>query len=200
LRTKDREAIATLESRAFVLDFVRRQNALPHLFPELWDGGTKKWKTKTGSPPTDNAAYARFKNKIMKIRRDSEKSTVEVSVRVVDRTLAADWANALVAQLNEKLRQRAIAEATQSLSFLDKELVRTPQVQIRGAIYALVEAQTKEVMLANVRHDYAFRIIDPAAPADPGGYVFPQRFLIAVVGAFMGLFVAVAIVILRNRS
>jgi len=42
-----------------------------------------------------------------------------ISVEWRDRDVAAQWANQLVAQLNEEMRQRAIDEATGMILYLD---------------------------------------------------------------------------------
>jgi uncharacterized protein involved in exopolysaccharide biosynthesis len=58
-------------------------------------------------------------------------------------------------------------------------------------------------MIANVREDYSFKVIDPAVPADIEDYTKPRRLLLLVGGAVMGglggISIAVFLGILSNR-
>jgi LPS O-antigen subunit length determinant protein (WzzB/FepE family) len=97
------------------------------------------------------------------------------------------------------LRGRATQEATSSLEFLDRELAKASTVEIRSAMFQLVEAQKKQQMLATVREDYIFRIIDPAVAADQDRFVKPKRALIAAACGFAGGILGIAVVLYRNR-
>jgi uncharacterized protein involved in exopolysaccharide biosynthesis len=197
-QSKEREAVAILQSRAFAWDFMQRENALPVIFPELWDERTKTWGTSDGKPPTLNAAYKRFDKSIRTVRRNTETGQIQLSIRLPDRELAAKWANELARQLNDELRRRVIAEAQASLKFLDEELQKTDVVGIREAMYKLVESQTKEIMLAKVREQYALRVIDPATASDANDPAYPKRFVMAVLGALAGAFLATLLVLFRR--
>ena len=54
-----------------------------------------------------------------------------------------------------------------------------------NVIYNLIEEQTKNIMLANVREEYAFKIVDPAIV--PEIRVRPARRKIAIMGLLVGL-------------
>jgi len=198
-QSKEREAVAILQSRAFAVDFMQRENALPVIFPELWDERSKTWATRDGKPPTLNAAYKRFDKSIRTVRRNTETGQIQLSIRLPDRVLAAQWANELARQLNDELRRRVIAEAQASLKFLDEELQKTDVVGMREAMYKLVESQTKEIMLAKVREQYALRVIDPAAASDKDDPAYPKKAVLAALGALVGAFLAMLFVLFRYR-
>ena len=66
-------------------------------------------------------------------------------------------------KLNYHEQQLAINDATKSINYLREELNKTSVVELQQAIYRLLEkAQTKKIMLANVRDQYAFSVIDSA--------------------------------------
>jgi uncharacterized protein involved in exopolysaccharide biosynthesis len=199
-KSKEQEAVAVLESRSFAVSFIQQENALPVIFPELWDAQRRTWRTKSGKPPSLNAAFKRFDRNIRTLRRNSETGLVELTIRLPDRILAAQWANKLAARLNDELRARVIAEAQASLRFLDAELERTPVVGVRAAIFKLVESQTKEIMLAKVREQYALRITDPAAPADVDDPAFPKPAVLVALGGLAGALLAVLFVLLYPRQ
>lgn len=198
-QSKEREAVAILQSRAFAISFIERENALPVIFPELWDSERRVWLTKSGAAPSPNSAYKRFNHGIRTIRRNTETGLIQLAIRLPNRVLAAEWANKLAAQLNEELRRRVITEAQASLNFLNNELDKTAVVGIREAIFKLVEAQTKEIMLAKVREQYALRITDPAAAADEDDPVFPKPAVLAVLGALSGLLLGIVIALFWRR-
>jgi uncharacterized protein involved in exopolysaccharide biosynthesis len=126
-----------------------------------------------------------------------EKVTGIVTLTLVwsDREQVARWANLLIERANRDLRQRAIAEAQASTDYLNAELAKTSVLELRQAIYRLLENQIKTVMLANVRDQYAFRVIDPASAPDPDDTVRPKRLAMILLGMVFGGGVALMIVL-----
>jgi LPS O-antigen subunit length determinant protein (WzzB/FepE family) len=110
---------------------------------------------------------------------------VKVAVEWYSPDLAARWANHMVEMANERLRTEATRDAGQSIDYLNKELEKTNVVELRQAIYRLIEDQVSRAMLANVQRQYAFRVIDSAVP--PEFKSRPKRALFVVVGALLGL-------------
>jgi LPS O-antigen subunit length determinant protein (WzzB/FepE family) len=112
--------------------------------------------------------------------------------------MAADWANAYVAAANEVARRRAIEEATHMLKFLHEELGKTSVLGVQQGIYQLVETQINTIALANVRQEYAFRVVDPATAPDPDRPVRPIRPLIVALGAALGFGAMLLVLLLRT--
>ena len=75
-------------------------------------------------------------------------------------------ANGLVGLANELLRTRALEEAQRNIAYLNAQADRTNEVELRRAIFNLIESETKTLMLANGRTEYAFRVVDPAVPPE----------------------------------
>jgi hypothetical protein len=96
------------------------------------------------------------------------------------------------------MRARTIDESKASLQFLDVELGKTESIAVRESISRLIEQQTKAIMLANVRRDYAFKIIDPAVPPALDDLARPRRLLMTSVGALLGLALGIFLGILRG--
>jgi uncharacterized protein involved in exopolysaccharide biosynthesis len=133
---------------------------------------------------------------MLDVRKDSKTGLVTLALEWRDPALAARWANALVARLNEHQRQVAIRDAQQSIDYLNQQLKQTSVVDMQQAIYRLIESQTKVIMLANVKKEYAMQVIDPAlAPEEPR---WPQRVLILVLGAVLSLFTGIFVVLLLH--
>ena len=100
--TPTAEAIATLKSRAFTERFMREHNLMPILYAEDWDAEAQAWRDPEEAP-TLWKAYTRFDN-MRSIEQELESGMVRVSVEWSDPRLAAQWANALVADVNQILR------------------------------------------------------------------------------------------------
>lgn len=194
--TKDRsaESIATLRSRSLASDFIRERNLKPQLFADEWDAVNKRWRRP--EVPTDLEAYDVFDKQVRAVTVDRRTGLVSLSIEWKDPALAAAWANQLVREVNTRRRTEAIHDAQQSIVYLREQLARTSSVEIQQSIYHLIEAQTKAIAVANSREDYAFRVIDPAVvPERP---VRPRRVLITAAGFAVGLFGAVAFILIRQ--
>ena len=103
-----------------------------------------------------------------------------------DPELAAKWANDMVASANARLREKAIEESQRSIEYLKREGEKTNVVAVQEAIGKLTEEQVKSVMLANVRDEYAFKVIDPAVMPEYRDIVRPRRALMLALGLVMG--------------
>ena len=77
-------------------------------------------------------------------------------------------------------------EAEATGAYLAAQVAKTTIVEVREAIFRLIEAQLKSVSVANSRQDFAFRIVDPAVVVDRDDEVWPSKPLFAVLGAILG--------------
>lgn len=187
------EAVATLRSHAFTKSFIRERNLMPILFAEAWDAEAKGWKA--GQEPTLWEAFRLFDG-IRSVEEDVTSGLITVAVKWRDPQLAADWANGLVADVNARLRAAAIRESRQNLEYLQAELLKSSQVQLHATIFSLIESQMQNAMLANVKIEYAFRVIDPALAAEKRHW--PNRLLLAVLGLFFGGVIGIFVAVGRN--
>lgn len=189
------EALTSLTSNAHIQGFIASENLLPVLFENLWDPEEKKWLVEDEADiPTLSDGYDLFRNKLLKVNEDPITGIVNLSIEWKDPVLAANWANDLVAMLNERLRERTMIESDKTIDFLNQELERTKVVELRQAIFFMIEQQIGDKTSARVQDEYAFKVINPAIAADPDKYVSPDRPLIigagVVIGILGGIFVA----------
>lgn len=192
------ENLAVLQSREFLWRFIKDQKLMPILFADDWDADNKKWQeSDPEDQPSEWDAYRKLtKDGVLNVSSDKKTDLVTVAVEWKDAELAAQWANALVARLNEYLRQRAIDESESNLKYLNRELARTQIEDVRKALFELISQEQKKAMLANTRVQYAFRVLDMASPPDKKAS--PKRALIVVLSAFVAGFLAVLFVFIQQ--
>lgn len=178
------ESKGVLRSRRLAEEFVNRNNL------------TKEFSGKDGAAPTLWAATNEFRGSCLKIKEDSRTGIITVVIDYKDSATAAKWANSYVALANELLRVRALDESTRNINYLKAQIGRTDVVGLQQAMYSLVEAEMKTLMLASAREEYAFTIIDPAV--QPEIRFSPQRTLIVLSGFVVGMILAMVFVTVRH--
>ncbi len=186
--TQRAELVALLESRQVAREFIVSRKLLPLLFPERWNAKAQQWKMEDGksTEPSMFAAVQRFDQRVRRIEENKISGIVKLGIELPERERVAPLANELVAFANEAARTRAIAESGRSVEYLNREIERTAYVDVKQALYRLLEGQLARAMSANVRSDFAFRVIDPAVTPDLGRHVKPRRLLIMAAGALAG--------------
>ncbi len=190
------EALATLSSRAFINTFIEQQQLLTVLFEQPTDAIALPWR-KPASPADAADAWELFSEEVLHIREVPDTGVVVVAIEWHNPVLAASWANLLVQQLNQSMRSEAIAQAQTSIDFLNQELAKTSVVELRQAIYRLIEAQIQKSMLARGRPEYSLKIIDPAQPPQADKFIRPRRLVMTAGGVIAGLLAAIAAISLR---
>ena len=189
-------AYSTLESRAFIEEFVRDADLLPELFWRDWDDEEAEWSVSDPEDiPTLWDAYELFLDDILTLDWNNTTQLLTLTVEWRDPHTATDWANTLVERVNQRLSRQAITEAEKSVEYLNAELEKTSVVGLRQAIFNLIESEISAIMTANVNEEYAFRVIDPAAPPDADDYVWPRPILTILTGLAFGICLALAIAV-----
>ena len=195
-RSKPEEDLAILTSRNFLWEFVDKHDLMPVLFEEDWDDETDAWQdTDIDDQPNRWDAYRLLTEEVLNVSMDRKTGIIHVSVDWIDEHLASEWANSLVKELNEYLRRKSIERSENNLSFLRDELVRSDVAEVRQTVYRLIATELQDMMLANTQEEYAFRVLDSAAPPDKK--VRPQRLLIGIFSAFLGCLIATSVVLFQ---
>lgn len=176
-------SIATLRSRTLTQEFVQDLNLLPVLFENDWDPAAKQWKSR--DIPTLWDAYRLFDKNIRAIQEDRRTGLVTLAIEWRDPKAAADWANELVKRANARLQRDSIAKSQQTIAYLELQLEKANAVEVRQALYGLIEIETKEAAVAHARGEFAFKVIDPAV--EPHRKVRPKRLAITMLGFSLGL-------------
>jgi uncharacterized protein involved in exopolysaccharide biosynthesis len=171
---------AVLSSRHLIQVFIERYGLLPTLHsPTLWK------------------AVNHFHDDLVYIKDDQRKGTTVVAITWTDPAVAARWANDFVALCNELIRTRALNEAQRNVAYLTEQAARTTSVDVQHALYNLVESETKKLMMANERIEYAFAVADPAVA--PEIRSSPKRTMLLMGGLGLGMFIGFSIAFVRAR-
>lgn len=182
------KALAVLRSRHLIEELVTRENLLPVLFPEKRD-----------RPPTMGDAVLLFRNRILQVRDDPKTGLATVRVEWFDPKVAAQWANELVAIADEEERDRVVTDAGSSLKALQRQLAEADGVELRAATARLIEEQLKEKMVAGVRTQFQYQVIDRAVPPDRDKRVQPTRTVMVLAGTLAGILFALLVVLTRHE-
>lgn len=212
---KTQMALEVIKSRQFASDFIQSHNILLDLMAvdkwdmttdtliydsDIYDAQNNKWvrdvKAPFKSEPSMQEAYKEF-SKIISVNSAKDTGMVTISVEHLSPSVAKQWVDWLIQDINKVMKERDVAEAIRSSEFLNKQIALTNVADIRSILYKLIEEQAKTIMFAEVRDEYVFKTIDPAFV--PENKFKPKRAIIVVVGAAFGFFVSIMILLFRRN-
>ena len=189
------ESLATLRSRVLVGDFLKSEEFLD----DVLDIFGPEALVSLSHDDQLQAAISYFQDNILTVAYDTRSSLMIVSMTYTDRHIAAKLANDYIAFANEAMRQRAIASARNRIEFLHNAADDAATIDLRQAIYRLIETQVNAEMMAQTKPDYAFIIVDPAVPSGVGGFVRPQRSLLGLIAGMLGSALAFGVLVMLGR-
>jgi len=187
------EAIAVLRSRPFLERFIKRHDLLPILFADKWDAQRKQWK---GKPPSLEDGYLEMRSSVLNVQVDDETGFVKLQVDAGTAERAANWANQLVTELNDEIRERVVKESTADLEFLTARMREANETELRSSISNLIRDRMKEIMLATNRENYVFRVLEAALPSKYRQ--FPRKVVMLGAGIVVGVLLCFAFVATRE--
>ena len=212
-------ALATLKSRQFLTSFARRHELVVPLFASTgWNETTGEWmidddvyntQTETWvrdtegdeSPrPTDWEIVKAMRN-ILSVDEDTQTGLVTISLEFYSPSAVKEWTQKLISDLNAAMRAREITDLNRNIGYLEDQIQKTDLSATRNALARLIESQAQRLMVAESRPEYILKTIDPpVAPEEPSA---PNRRLIVIFGAFLGVVVGsilVLVVFLPSQS
>lgn len=180
----ERKAQEFLESRRLAEEFILRNELMGELTPG------------EGEPDSLWFTVKRFRETVLSINENLTDGVTTVAMSWTDPVIAAQWANDYVALANEMIRTRARRDSERNIEYLNEQIAATNIVGVERVMYNLLESETKTLMLANGREEYAFTVIDPAVA--PEMRTSPRRKLIVMSGGALGVFFGIVAVFLLN--
>lgn len=207
-----------LQSRAFLTNFIHRHNLIiPLMATEAWDMENEKWEINReiynpdadewladdegeSLKPTNWDMVKQFRENHLNLSSDEETGMVTLNIKNQSPPVAKQWAEWLVDDINEHMREQDVQEAEARIAYLEEKLNETNIAGMQQVFYQLIESETRTVMLANAQNEYIFKTVDPAvAPQEKSE---PKRALIAIVatilGGMLGVFTVFVIAFIRS--
>jgi uncharacterized protein involved in exopolysaccharide biosynthesis len=206
-------ALEILKSRSFIERFIAKHQLLvPLMAAEKWDLGSNililddelyNKKDRKGirevSPPkqiipTPWEAYTEFSD-ILFISQDKISSLVTIEVEFYSPIIAQQWLTWLIEDINDYVRKQDQTEAQDSIDYLTKQLENIQLSNMQTVFYQLIEEQSKNMMLTEVKTEYVLKTIDP--PQVPDEKDKPKRVLIILLGTMLGGILSIMFVLSR---
>jgi uncharacterized protein involved in exopolysaccharide biosynthesis len=212
------EIVNLLKSNILREKVIERYQLLPVLFYKQWDAEKKDWKRgislnplvyvgklikaitpgephgvmekDTGVPDVWDGL--RMLDSIIKVNQNIKENVIIITVDYYDPVMAAKMVEYLLTALTDHMSSEARRVATINQKYLEEQLGKTADPLIKQKIYNLIAQQLETSMMAEVKENFAFKVIDP--PMVPDTKIKPKRMQIAlfsfVVSIFIGVFLA----------
>ncbi len=218
------EIVTLLRSNVLREKIITKNDLLPKLFPEEWNKEAKTWKVNAGftlNPFTLSKKLIRFikpagnKNPVhdegipsiwdglrklddtVAIMSNVKEKTIQISAESDDPVLSAQIVGYYLSALNDHMSGEAKRVATINRSYLEEQLSQTMDPFIKQKIYNMIAQQLETSMMAEVKENFAFKIIDP--PRVPDRKVKPKRLQMVMIGLLSSLFIGLLIVFIREN-
>jgi len=173
------EIVSLLSSNILMEKVIKRYNLLPVFFDnkesnevlypdKIWDG-------------------IRFLKDIYKVKYNQKDSTIELSAEFKDPVIAANILNYILTELTDYMSSEAKRVAETNKKYLESQLDKTSDPFIKTKIYNLIAQQIEQAMMAEVRENFAFKVIDP--PKAPDKRTKPKRMLMIMMSFVTSLFI-----------
>ena len=186
-------ALATINSRKFMRNFVinRALNDLTGMEKEELDALDEMVREKIMQ-----SAVGSLRASFSFVKYNPLAPVHHLTVYVSDPKTSQKWNGWLIQDLNKTLMEEEVLEAEKSIEFLQKKAISTKNKDLKSLFYSMIEAHTRTVMLAEVRSEYVFKVIDPAeVPLVRSG---PQRKKIVIWGTAIGTILGLALVLIKD--
>ncbi len=197
---------------------ITQYNLLPILFPDKWDENTKNWKKGGGyNPlslisslagvfrPADKKAIKKDEGApdiwdglrrldgMVQINNNIKDKTITIQVQFDDPVMAANIVGYFLAALNDHMRSETKRVTTTNRKYLEEQLIETADPYIRQKIYNLIAQQIETSMMAEVKENYAFKVLEP--PRAPDRKIKPNRSQMVLMSLFVSLLIGAVLAV-----
>ncbi|MDD2341538.1 MAG: Wzz/FepE/Etk N-terminal domain-containing protein [Tolumonas sp.] len=168
---------------------------------DIYDKADQRWIRKVANgksvEPTNWELYKEI-SKIISVVQDKKSGFVTVTVDYYSPSIAKQWVDWFVADLNNYMKNRDQIDAKRNIEYLKKQLEKTAVADMQSVFYQLIEQQTKTLMLSEVNPEYVFKTLDPAVVAEEK--TKPKRALIVILGGILGGMFGVIIALIKYAA
>ena len=210
------EIVTLLNSNILREKIITQYNILPVLFSDRWDKNSKNWKKRAWyNPlalisslicliePVDKNGIQKIEgipdiwdglrklDHMVKINNNAKDRTITILVEFDDPVMAANIAGYFLVALNDHMSSEAKRVALTTRKYLEEQLSQTADPFIKQKIYNLIAQQIETSMMAEVKENFAFKVIDP--PKAPDRKLKPQRVKMVFLSLLASLLIGLAI-------
>ena len=210
------ESVTLLKSISLRETIITKYNLLPVLFPDEWDNKAKTWRINAGftlNPsliarklirllkPVDKNITGydedvptiwdglRELDKTVAVISNTKEKTITISVESQDPVVAAQIAGYFLSALNEYMSGEAKRVAMINRRYLEEQILQTADPYIQQKIYNMIAQQIETSMMAEVKENFAFKILD--RPKVPDKKIKPKRFLMFMLSLVASLLLSI---------
>jgi len=126
---------------------------------------------------------------IVRVSSSAEDNTISITAEFHDPREAARIVDHFLNALTEQMTGEAKRVALANIGHLERQLSATSDPLIRQKIYNMIAEQVETSLMAEVKENYAFKIIDP--PRVPDRKTGPKRVKMLAMSFFVSLAAAV---------
>lgn len=160
----------------------------------VYDYAAKQWVRQVKPPyqpePSLQETHKAFLKNLV-VSKDSQAGFLNVAIEHYSPYFSQYLVQLLITELNQEMRQRDILEAEKSIAFLRNQAEKTHLSDLRTSLYEMMQDQMQKLMLANVRDEYIFTVVDPAVLPEQKSR--PRRALIVILITMLGGFVTLCL-------
>ena len=174
---KGTRAIKILESREFVINFLKEYDLVPEIYSEQsWNRSTRKLKLSNDfnedkriwirNKPSDMQTYREFVSNHLKVVTDPDTGFINVTIDHISPDQAHLILVKIIKGLNEHMRQIDLKDSNNAIEYLTGQLQLTNISEVRRVFSNVIESQIQTKMLANISDEYVLKVIDPSRVPD----------------------------------
>ena len=194
------EIVNLLKSNILREKLIQRYQLLPVLFYTQWDADKGDWKRglslnplvflgKLSKDVPDVWDGLRKLDEIISIKQNIKENIITITVDYYDPEMAAKINEYFLTTLTDHMSGEARRVATINRQYLEEQLGKTADPLIKQKIYNLIAQQLETSMMAEVKENFAFKVIDP--PKVPDKKIAPKRIQMVLLAFFASLFIGV---------
>lgn len=201
-----------LESKSFIYGFITKNGYVADIYAangwlpsvnqitynnDIYDEG--KWLREKSllksSMPTARELKSAFLKNNLDFNFDSRSGFLSISITHYSPFYAQEVLSKLVEHINTKAREKAVKDSVKKIDYLRNAINGANDNSLKTVFNTMIVEEEKERMLATVKSDYIFSVIEPATIPDIKSG--PNRMLILTAFIFAGILISLISVAIR---
>lgn len=198
--------IETISSRVFFSNLIKKYNLLPDLmatqsfnkesnestYSDSFNTKTNEWVISTPSFTKSHQVFL----SILNVRQDPKNKFITIEIDHESPIFAHNLLSIIIKEINLIIRDQDLRDSELSIEYLKLKVSETKLKEVKDSFNSLIGAELEKKMLADIKEDYALKIIDP--PLIPEFKFKPQRSKIVIFSTIFGFFFSVLLILFRH--